>query len=261
LRRKITIITALCLLVGATTAYAATAINDYSGSNLTFSKGVGTAKKPVGISFKQDYHAKNLDSSKAAFVLVDITTKIYGVKSNAKSFPTCSATQMVAQHSDSFCPSKSKFAAGTVDAFLGDPSLAMSTRIPCHPALDVFNAGGNKLWFFFVTTATRQCAGLTTGATPPYPGFVKQQGKWQVTDVPLPPVVSTKVANQTNFYGSLTHEVLNWSKVSTKVKGKTVYNNVSFACQKGKRPYEIDFTAIDGNGKKVTQKVTGSAKC
>jgi hypothetical protein len=263
LRRKITIISALCLLVGATAAYGATALNDYSGTNNTFSKGAGTAKKPVGISFKQDLRAKNPDSTKAAFVLVNITSKFYGVKSQAVAghFPTCSASKMVALKSDSFCPKASKFATGTVDAFLGDPTLTMSTRIPCHPGLDVFNAGGNKLWFLFTTSPTRTCAGLHTGDTAPYSGTVKQQGKWQVTNVPLPPDISTKVANQPNFYGSLVHEVLKWGKVTNKFKGKSYANNVSFACLKGKRPWEVDFTAVDGSGHRVTQKVTGKAAC
>jgi hypothetical protein len=263
LRRKITIISALCLLVGATAAYGATAINDYSGTSNTFAKGAGTPKKPVATSFKQDLRAKNLDSTKAAFVLVNITSKFYGVKSQAVSghFPTCSASRMVALKSDSFCPKASKFATGTVDAFLGDPTLANSSRIPCHPGLDVFNAGGGKLWFFFTTSPTRTCAGLHTGDTAPYPGTVKQQGKWQVTNVPLPPDISTKVANQPNFYGSLAHEVLTWSKVTNKFKGKSYADNVSFACQNGKRPWEVDFTAVDGSGHRVTQKVTGASKC
>ena len=59
----------------------------------------------------------------------------------------------------------------------------------------MFNAGQGKLWFFFTTHSALQCAGLTTGATAPYPGTVTQQGKYEVTDVPLPPDVSTKVAN------------------------------------------------------------------
>ena len=48
----------------------------------------------------------------------------------------------------------------------------------------------------------------------PYPGFVKQQGKNQVTDVPLPPFVSTKVAGVPNFYGSLIKEVLTFKKAA-----------------------------------------------
>jgi hypothetical protein len=258
MRRKVTLITVLCMLVGAAAAFAA--VNTYSGTTQSFSKGAGSKSKPVAIGFKQTLVANNTDSTKAAAVLVDIKTKIYGLVSNAKAFPTCSATQMLAQKSDTFCPAKSKFATGLVNSLLGDPTLAKSNRISCNPNLDVFNAGGGKLWFFFTTHSAIQCAGLTTGQTAPYPGFISQQGKYQVTDVPLPPDVSTKVANQPNFYGSLIKEQLNWAKLTTKVKGKTVGNNVSIGCLKGKRPWSIAFTAMNG-GTRETSTVTGSAPC
>jgi hypothetical protein len=259
MRRKAVIsITALCMLFGATAAYAA--FNTYAGTTQTFSKGVGSKKKPVAIGFKQTLVANNVDSTKAAAVLIDIKTRIYGLVSNAKSFPTCSATRMEALKSDSFCPTLSKFAAGHVNSLLGDPTLLKATRIKCTPDLDVFNAGGGKLWFFFTTHSALQCAGLTTGATPPYPGTITQQGKYQVTDVPLPPDVSTKVANQPNFYGSLIKETLNWSKLTTRVHGKLVGNNVSIGCIKGKRPWSIAFTSTDGHSKE-TKTVKGSSPC
>ena len=249
------------LAVGATAAYGATAANNYSGTTQTFSKGAGSNKKPVGISYKQTLKATNNDPSKAAAVLVNIKVKMYGVKSNAKQFPTCSAAKMVQLKSDSFCPKASKFATGLVNSKLGDPSLALSNRTPCNPNLDVFNAGPGKLWFFFTTRSALQCAGLTTGATAPYPGTVKQQGKYQVTNIPLPADISTRVANQPNFYGSLIKETLNWGKVSVKVKGKTVFNNVSVGCLKGKRPWSITYTATTNGHDRQTSTVNGSAKC
>jgi hypothetical protein len=259
LRRKIIALTALLTLVAASTAFAA--INNYSGTNQTFSKGVGSKAKPVGIGFKQVLQANNTDSSKAAAVLTHIKVKIYGLVSNGKDFPTCSATKMVTQKSDSFCPKLSKFAGGKVNALLGDPSLAKSNRVACNPGLDVFNAGKNKLWFFFTTKSASDCAGLHTGDTAPYPGTIKQQGKFQITDIPLPPDISTRVANQPNFYGSLIHETLTWFKLSTKVKGKKVFNNVSVGCLKGKRPWSITYTATTNGSDRETQTVNGSSKC
>ena len=251
-------ITVLCMLVGAAAAFAA---NSYTGTSMTFSKGVGTPKKPVAVGFKQTLVANNVDSTKAAEVLINIKTKIYGLKSQASHFPTCSGAKMVVQKSDSFCPKKSKFATGLVNSLLGDPSLSMSNRIKCNPNLDVFNAGHGKLWFFFTTHSALQCAGLTTGATAPYPGTVTQQGKYEVTNVPLPPDVSTKVANHANFYGSLIKETLNWFKVTTTVKGKTIGNNVSFACKSGKRPWTITFTSTTNGSNRTVKTVTGSSSC
>ena len=261
MRRTAVIITALAMLIGATAAIAANS-NNYTGTTMTFSKGAGTKAKPVGVGFKQVLQAKNTDSTKVAAVLTHITVKIYGLVSNAKSFPTCDGAQMVTRASDTFCPAKSKFAAGLVNSFLGPPTLATATAQHCDPNLDVFNAGHSKLWFFFTTHSATQCIGLLTGATAPYLGTVSQQGKYQVTDIPLPKDISTEVANNPNLYGSLVKEQLQWFKISTKVKGKTVFNNVSTGCLHGKRPWSIKYTATaDGGATSETQTVTGSAKC
>ncbi len=89
MRRKLLIITALCLFVGAGAAFAATSDNIYTGTNLSFTHGSGSAKKPVPIGFTEALQANNKDPTKAAAVLTKIVVKIYGVKSNSKPFPTC----------------------------------------------------------------------------------------------------------------------------------------------------------------------------
>ena len=258
-RKLVVVITALCMLVFATAAFAA--LNTYAGTSMSFSKGAGTKAKPVGVSFKQTLQAKNTDPTKAAAVLTHITVKIYGLVSNGGQFPTCDPNKMVQQKSDKFCPTKSKFASGLVNSLLGDPSLSNANRVKCNPNLDVFNGGKGKLIFFFTTSSAIQCAGLTTGQTAPYPGTIKQVGKFQVTDIPLPPDISTRVANQPNFYGSLIKEQLNWLKVSTKVGGKTVFNNISVGCQKGKRPWTVTYTATSNGSDKETKTVSGSSSC
>jgi hypothetical protein len=262
LRRKLLIITALCLFVGAGGAFAATSVNTYKGTNLSFTHGSGSAKKPVPVGHTELFQAQNTDSTKASAPLKKIVVRIYGVKSNAKYFPTCSAAKMEALKSDSFCPKKSKFENGSVHSWLGNTTLLLSTRIPCNPHLDAFNANKKgKLWFFFTTSSGKQCAGLPTGATPPYAGFVKQQGKYQVTTVPLPPSVSTMVNGQTGFYGSLIKETLHWLKVTTRVNGKTVGNNMSFGCLHGKRPWSVTFTATTNGHDRQVATVKRAAKC
>jgi hypothetical protein len=261
-RRKAAIVTALVMLVGATAAYAATGFNNYSGTSQSFSKGVGSKKKPVGVSFKQVLAAKNNDPTKAAAVLTRIVVKTYGLVSNASKFPTCDASKFTILKSDKQCPKLSKFATGHVKSLLGDPTLAKTNRTPCNPDLDVFNGKGKgRLWFFFTTHSALQCAGLTTGATAPYPGSVSQKGKYQITNIPLPADISTRVANQPNFYGSLIHETLKWAKLKTKVKGKTVFNNVSVGCVKGKRPWTITYYSTTNGTNSFKQSVSGSWKC
>lgn len=247
MRRIIFIGTAVVVLIAASVAVAAT-LNTYTAKVATTSK-AGSKSHPVATSVVETLTAKNADSSLRAGALTDIKTTIYGLVSNAKKFPTCDGNKISAMKSDSFCPKKALIATGPVNAILGDNTLT-GAGTPCNPFLHVWNGGGGKLWFFFTTGGKYQCAGLHTGDTNAYPGTVKQQGKNQITDVPLPPFVSTKVAGVPNFYGSLIKEVLTFKKGF----------NSSVACKGGKRPYSVAFTAVGPSGKQ-TKTVTGSSKC
>jgi hypothetical protein len=258
LRRIIILGTAFAVLVGASVAAAAT-LNTYT-ARLKFSPSkAGSLKKPVPLQFTELYNAASVTAGDRAAPLVDIKTTIYGVKANSKPFPICNGRKISVMKTDSFCPKKALVATGPVNAKLGDTSLK-GAGTPCNPFLHVWNGGHGKLWFFFTTGGKYQCAGLHTGDTAAYLGRVTQHGKNQVTDVPLPPGVSTAVAGHQGVYGSLIKQVLTFRKVTTKVKGKTVAFNSSVGCKGGKRPYSVSFTAKSRVGSE-TKTVKGSAKC
>jgi hypothetical protein len=249
--------TAVAVLVGASVAYAAS-LNTYTAS-LSFSGKAGSKAKPSPLSMKYTLGASNATAGSRAAPLVDIKTTLYGVVVNTKPFPTCdSKTILTGPKFNLNCKKGSEVATGQVNSLLGSPVLTQAGSA-CNPGLTVYNAGSNKLWFFFTAVGT-QCGGLRTGSTAPYPGTLKAAGKNLVMDVPLPPFVSTMVAGQPNFYGSLIKEVLNWKKMTTKVKGKSVAFMASVGCKGSKRPYSIAFTATNGPTKE-TKTVTGSAKC
>jgi hypothetical protein len=262
LRRKLIIgATVVAALVAVSVAYAAT-LNTYT-AKLTFtSSKPGTAAKPVPLSYTESLSASNATSGKVAAPLIDIKTTIYGMKANLKDFPTCSAAKIeTAPKYNLNCPKGSEVATGTVNSKLGGPTLA-APGTACNPDLAIYNGGGNTEWYFFTAPSATACGGLTTGQTAPYPGKVSQSGKNMVINVPLPPDVSTKVANHTNLYGSLVKETLQVKVLSTKVKGKTVYSQESVACQGSKRPYSVTYTAVPAAGSPgVTETVKGSAKC
>jgi hypothetical protein len=262
LRRFIIIGTAVAVLAGAAVAFAG-ALNNYTAGFKFSTSKPGSTKAPVALGFTQTLGAANATASKVAAPLVNIKTTIYGLVANAKDFPTCSSTKIdTGPKFDAACPKGAEVASGTVSALLGGPALDPSKTISCKPGLDVWNGGGKTLWFFFTAASLTQCGGLQTGKTAPYPGTVSQSGKNLVVNIPLPPDVSTKVANTPNFYGSLINETVAWRKLTTKVKGKTVGFLESVACKGGKRPWSVKYTAVPVAGAAgVSSTVTGSSKC
>ncbi len=257
MRRIIIIGTAVAVLVGAATAYAA--LNTYTAV-VTVTGGVGSPSHPAPVAFTENYGAASETAGQVAAPLVDIKTTIYGLESNAGKFPPCNGNKISTKGTDSFCPPKALIATGPVNAKLGSPALTETGSVPCNPYLHVWNGGAGKQWYFFTTGGQYQCAGLRTGQTQAYPGFVSQHGKNLVVDVPLPSYVSTMVAHQHNLYGSLIKEVLTFRKITTTVHGKTIGLTSSIGCKAGKRPWSVQYTAVSGSTRE-TKTVTGNAPC
>jgi hypothetical protein len=260
LRRIVIAGTALIVLVAAAAAYAASSpINTYTAP-FTFSPNkAGTAKKPAPISFAENFNAAGTGGNRTA-VLLNIKTKIYGLKADGKDFPKCSAAAIAAAHNDTVCPKGALVATGSIQAALGSKSNFKLPGTPCDPDLHAWNGGQGKLIFFFVVVPPNHvCAGLPTGSTPPYPGTYKEQGKYLVTNVPIPAAVDFPVQG---VAGSLSVQHLVFLKRTKKVHGKTVASIASIGCKNGKRPYSVAFTAnLPPTGVTQTGTAGGSAKC
>ncbi len=260
MRRLIIAASTLAVLALAAAAYAAATANTYSATFTFNQKGAGTAKKPVPMGFTQVYNVANATAGLRAAPLTDISTTIPNITVNPKPFPTCSAAKIIAAHNDTVCPKGALVATGYVVAELGDNTLT-GPGTQCSPLLDVWNAGGGQLNFYFVIEGAHQCGGLQTGATNPYPGTFKKSGSSIIEDVPEPPDVSTSAGNIPGTYGSLTYEVLKWSKLTTKVKGKVVPFLASTGCSGGSKQVAVTFTATDAQGETLTGNATAAGKC
>src|SRR5436305_6406966 len=252
--------TAVAVLVGAAAAYAA--FNNYQGTSLTFQPHVkGTKAHPVGLGMVEHLKANAPPGDRAA-PLYNIKLKIYGVKLDAGKLPVCTDAKIEQNKTSPTggCPKGSVIGNGLVISSLGpgtDPSASKGTA--CKPHLNVFNGGPKTQVFYFYTHSSSDCGGLTTGATAPYDGHISYVGKTAIVNVPLPPDISTKVAGQPNFYGSLIDEKLTFPK---KVNGKGYM--VGIGCKKGKRPWSITFKAKDYSttgGGTETQTVNGTSPC
>jgi hypothetical protein len=261
LRRLVVVATALAVLVGAVTAYAAASgLNTYTASVKFSPNKAGSGKAPSAIGFTENYTAGGTNGNRTA-PLTDIKTTVYGVVSNGKSFPTCSLAKIGNAKSDAGCPKGALIANGSITALLGPETeqSAAAPTVPCNPLLHVWNAGQGKVVFFFVVTASHSCGPIQTGSITPFAGTAKAVGKNLVLNTPIPSGVSFPI---TGVEGSLTGETLHYLKVTKTVNGKTLAYQASTGCKGGKRPYSVAFTAEPSAGAPpVTQTVTGTQKC
>jgi hypothetical protein len=265
LRRLVVIATALAVLAGAVSAYAATGgFNTYTATKIAFAPNkAGTGKAPAAIGFTERYVAGGTAGNRTA-PLTDITTKLYGVTSNAKSFPTCTQAQIANAKSDAGCPKGALIATGSITAIVGpenNQAVGAPGSASCDPLLHAWNGGGGKLVFFFVDQLPDHgCYNglITTGTVGPFVGSVKIVGKTLIQDTPIPSSVSFPVSG---LEGSLTSETLHYLKLTKTVNGKTVAFNQSVGCKSGKRPYSVTFTAAEPGGQPQSDTVSGTQKC
>ncbi len=262
MRRIAVIATALFVLGAAGAAYAATSSSTYTG-NIAFSnKKAGSVKKPSPVAFTLTLKVKPTPPYRAPIQL-DVRTKIYGLALNGKNFPTCSYAKILVARNDNVCPKAARIATGYIDSTLGTPNNFQTPGVDCSPILNVWNSGqGKETYFFETNTTTRTCANgsLRTGQTPPYPGTYKIEGKYLVTDVPVPHYIDYPAGG---VVGSLEYEQLRFTTQSKKVHGKTLVSQASVGCTKGKRPWSITTTTTAGAygpGLKTTS-VSGKAPC
>jgi hypothetical protein len=274
LRRIITIGMAVAMLVGAGAAYAASSDFDSFTAALTFSPAkAGSTSHPSPFTMTELWTASSKNQNNAA-PLIHIVQKVYGVKYDTKDFPKCT-DKMINDAGkkngswDRICPRGSLIGQGPVTSKLTDPNHPTQGG-PCNPYLHIYNGGGNKVVFFFVTgpfspdPSKYECAGTTTGTSaPPYDGTISYKGGFAVVNIPLPPSVSTH-AGGLPVYASLITLNVKYAKLTKKFKGKTLAYASSVACKGKKRPYTLIFTAQNFPGDspaKQTTVINHSAAC
>jgi hypothetical protein len=265
LRRIIIIGTALAVLTTAGVALAAS-LNSY-GSTLFFSPSkAGSASRPSPVGFHVRYTVASTVAGERAAPVTHIRFSIYGLVSDGKDFPKCTASQITANHTlwDTACPKGSLVAEGPVNAVLGPANDPSSNGSPCNPYLHIYNAGQNKMVEFLVEFGPYQCAGLRTGSAQPYVRNVSRSGGYLVMDVPLPADVSTQAGGLRGVYSAQVQVNEQFVKQTKRVNGRTVASIASIGCRNGRRPWKISFTAQNypsRGGNAQTNTVAGSSKC
>lgn len=256
MRRITVIVTAAVLLAAAGAAYAATSA-PFPGKVTGITKKAGTSSKPVPTGWTLTLTAAPSAPDRPP-TLLDIKTKIYGLKVDGKHFATCSFAKIQTARNDNVCPKKALIAKGYIDALLGDQGDMTAPGADCDPGLDVWNSGQGKETYFYYTNSKYVClhGALKTGATPPFAGTYKMVGKWFESNTPIPNAINYPAPGQV---GSLQYEHLVFN---TQTKGGHI-STASVGCLKGKRPYSITTTtnANTPGSSSVVSTVTGSAPC
>ncbi len=253
-RLTIGIVTALALLTAAGSAFAA--IDTYSGG-YSFSGKAGSKSSPAPLNFTQHFSLTAANPGSLTGILNKVTTSISGVKVDATGFPTCSAGHVNGWNKASYasvCPKGSLVASGSIKAQLGTSTQFSPQGLNCDPNLDVWNAGHDKLTFFFETTASAQCLGgqITTGQTPAFTASYKQSGSNLLVTIPVP----NAVTHIGPYLASLSSETLKWR--STTSKG---HRDITSTGCKGKRHFSYTFSATAPNQPAETKTIKGEAAC
>jgi len=281
LRRIIISGAALAVLVGGGVAFAAANdFNSYTATQTFSPSSAGSPKHPVPISIHEVWHAKGNNGHNTA-PLTRIVAKMYGVKTDGKDFPKCTAKTINAQNGhggkwNKVCPKGSLIGQGPVNALFVAATQPTEKNPPqCNPYLYVYNGGqGTQVFFFteypFAPSPKYTClnGAVHTGAAAAYNGYITEpsssNGNTLLVDIPLPPNVSTSAGGIPNNYASLVHLHVKYAKLTRKKNGKTVAYGASIGCKKGNRPYKFVFTAQNFVGQsphKQTETVTGSQAC
>ncbi|HEY1522895.1 MAG TPA: hypothetical protein VGF70_07760 [Solirubrobacteraceae bacterium] len=275
MRRTIIMGAALAVLAGGGLAFAAANdFNSYTASETFNPPAAGSKSHPSTLSIHELWTAKGNNGHNTA-PLTKIVAKIYGMKTDGKDFPTCTASKINTAGNtngmwNKVCPKKSLIGQGPVNSVLVSPNGPTSHGVPCNPYLFIYNGGqGSQVFFFtetpFAPSSQYTCVGgaVKTGSAPAYTGTITQPGKsngntWTLT-IPLPTTVSTN-AGGTGLYASLEKLNVSYGKLTTKKNGKTVAYGASVACKGGKRPWSFTFYAQNYKGQSPPKQTTTIAK-
>jgi hypothetical protein len=268
LRRIIISGAALAVLVGAGVAIAASNdFNSYTATETFSPSAAGSPKHPSGLSIHELWNAKGLNGSNTA-PLTRIVAKMYGIKTDAKDFPTCTAKKINAAGNakgwNKVCPKGSLIASGPVNSLFVPFNNGKAANPPqCNPWLSIYNGGVQKgapvqVFFFseFPDAPGPQYSCLSgavhTGAAAAYNGYVTNPSSanhniWSI-NIPLPANVSTSAGGIHGVYASLVKLNVTYKKLSRTVNGHKVAYGASIGCKAGKRPYSFTFYAQNYQG-------------
>jgi hypothetical protein len=215
----------------------------------------------VAVGYAEELTATVPGSNRPA-LLLDISTRIYGLRFDPSGFRICPFRMVYDANSDRACPPGAMVGSGDLIAAIGPQEDFSSPGTPCDPALHVWNSGGGRLTFFPVENRTHVCLGgaLTTGAFGPYTATARQQGRYLVVDVPVPRFFSFPFQFESTSVQAVHLEL---HALFGQVGDEPTPLLSSTGCRRGRRPYAVTVTAMMPAAAPVPQTGTvyGSDPC
>jgi hypothetical protein len=248
------------LALGLAASAWAASLNTYTGSVLARQSGAGSVRAPValGLVVRLSTHSADAADVNAA-PLTDLTLTLPEVGFNSIGFPVCPPARIVAAQTDAGCPPGARVGTGKVTAALWSPAAPTQTGTPCPATLDVWNAGARRLTYFLVIPPGHGCAGLMTGAIPPWTGTLREAGTTLSLDVPLPPAFSTD-AGGLGLYLALDSATLTFVRLTHTTGSRTTPFLESLGCVAGQRPYTLEVQASQDSSAGAAT-LRGSGRC
>ena len=243
---RIAVFAALAVL-GLVAAVAFAATNSYTvkGSVSPSKAGTPTKPKPASVGFAVNVtEASGLRP--AAISTVELTVPD-GVL-NQKPFPKCSASTVASNASS--CPAGSVVGSGSAKAVAGGTADPADKSLPCSLSGKIYN-GANSQVLLHVTGSPPTCA-LEIDKV--IVGKIRKVGKVYKVKFTIPDDLIHPAPGFTSGIESLTGTI---TKVTKKVKGKTVGLIATTACPGGKHRVTAKVVTEDG----ATQTVTTNVAC
>jgi hypothetical protein len=271
LRRFIISSAAAVLFIGGVAVAASGDFNSYTASE-TFSPSIaGSPANPSPLAIGEHWTAHGNGGHQTA-PLTRIVAKMYGIQTNGKDFPTCTAAKINAAGNshgwNHVCPRNSLVASGPVHALFVAGNQPMELHPPqCNPYLYIYNGGQGTQVFFFTeypyapsTKYTCLNGAVKTGAAAAYNGYITQpsagNGNTWMINIPLPANVSTSAGGIPNNYASLVKLDVNYRKLTMSKNGRTIAYGASIGCKNGTRPYSFTFYAQNYKGQSPPTQTT-----
>ncbi len=242
---------AAAVMLGAAAVVYAQQVNSYTVEGSTTPARAGTPKKPVPISVNFGYTVGE-ESGQRPSPVQRYTIGFYGMRSNGRLFPKCTAQQINAAQSDRNCPRGSLVGQGSVTNAAGATADPSDKSIPCNLNLRVYNSGQNRAALYLFGNPPACVIPISQAIDARYVRAFN--GRGQALQFSVPANLLHPVPGVDNAVTNVTSTI---RKLTRRVRGRVRGYYESVRCDGNERPISVTFLTEAGQ----TSTTTTNARC